>query len=129
MYCFLIFHRVSPHQVTEDAIKWNFLSPIDLVNLIEHFEARRDTTVHGEVLFADVAGNWHCIKDFHKEIVYLNVKALQDFIPEGERFSHIARLVISTEKDDVSWEVELDCEQKDAYLNTLDTAINIVTEE
>ena len=39
MHSFLVLHRVGPHQVAEDAIKWNLLFAVDLVNLLDEFEA------------------------------------------------------------------------------------------
>jgi len=35
-----IFHRVSPHQVTEDAIEWDLLLTVDLINLLDLLEPR-----------------------------------------------------------------------------------------
>ena len=47
---FLVIHRIGPHQVTEDAVKRNLLFAIDFINLLDLFQARRNTTVHGEIL-------------------------------------------------------------------------------
>ena len=62
-------------------------------------------------------------------IVDFNIEALQDFVSERERLSHVPRLVISSEHDHIAGEVLLDREEKYAYLNAKNTAIDIVTEE
>ena len=47
VYCLLIVHWVSPHQVTENSIKGNFLLAIDLIDLVKLFETWGDATMHG----------------------------------------------------------------------------------
>ena len=85
--------------------------------------------MHGEVLSRDVARDGHRIEYFHEEIVHFDIEALQDFVSESERLSHVPRLVISSEHDHIAGEVLLDREEKYAYLNAKNTAIDIVTEE
>jgi len=108
--CLLIVHGVSPHQVTEDAIKRDLLLPLDLVDLVKLFEARRNSAVHRQVLFTDVASNGHGIEDLHEHVIDLNIIPLQHFVSKSERFSHVARLVIASQKYDIPGEVLLDGE-------------------
>ena len=56
---FFVIHRIGPHQIAENAIKWDLLPPVDIVDLIKLFKVGGDSTVHRQVLFADVACDRH----------------------------------------------------------------------
>ena len=86
----IVIHGVRPHQVAEDAIKRNLLPAINIINLFNLLELRRDTSVHGEVLPSDRARDGHGVEDFHEHIIDLHIEALQDFVAECKRLSHIA---------------------------------------
>ena len=101
----LVIHRISPHQVTENAIQWDLLFAVYLVNLVKLFQARGDATVHGQIATRDVASNRHGVKDFHEQVIDFNIEALQDFITESESFSHVARLMVAPQQDDILREV------------------------
>ena len=129
MHGLLVLHRVRPHQVTEDPVKRNLLLAVNLVNLIEHLKARRDATVHGQVLARDITGDGHGIEYFHEEVVDFDVEALQDFVAERERLGHVSRLVVPPEHHHVAREVLLDREQQNAHLDPKDPPIHVVAQE
>ena len=124
-----VVHGVGPHQVTEDAVEWNLLLAIDLVDLIELLKAGRDAAMHRQILLGDVAGDGHRVEDVHEQIVHFGVEALHDFVAERERFCHVARLVIATEQDYILWEVQLDREEEQADFDAEDASIYVVSKE
>jgi len=85
--------------------------------------------MHCEILARDVTRYGHRIKDLHEQIVDFDIKALQDFISKCKCLGHVSRLVITSKHDDVSGEVLLDGEEKNADLDSKDTTVNIVAEE
>lgn len=105
------------------------MSPLNLINLFKLFQTGRDTSVHGQVLLAYVTSNWHSIEDLHEHIVDFNVEPLQYFVPERERFSHVARLVIAPQKHNVPGEVLFDGEEQNAHFDSKDASVDIVAEE
>ena len=126
---FLVVHGIGPHQVTEDAIERDLLPPLNLIDLFELLQAGRDATVHGQILLANVASDWHCIKDLHEHIVYLEVKTLHYFVSECERFGHVSRLVVASQKHNVSRKILFDGEQKDAHFDSEDASVDIVAKK
>ena len=86
----VVIHGIRPHQVTEDAIERNLLPAVNIINLFNLLELRRDTSVHGEVLSSDCTRDGHSVEDFHEHIVDLHIEALQDFVAECKRLSHVA---------------------------------------
>ena len=45
--------------------------------------------MHSQVFLGNIARNGHRIEYFHEQVINLNIEALQDFVPESERLSHI----------------------------------------
>ena len=107
-----VIHGVGPHQVAENAIERNLLPSINIVNLFNLLKLGRYSTVHGEVLSSNCTRDGHRVKDLHEQIIDFNIEALQDLIAESKRFSHVARLMISSQEDDIAREVELDGEKE-----------------
>jgi hypothetical protein len=85
--------------------------------------------MHRQVLLRDIAGDGHGIEDFHEQVVNFYIEALHDFIAEGESLSHVARLVIASQKDNVLREVQFYREKEDAHLNALNASVNVVAQE
>ncbi len=77
-------------------------------------------------LMAD-AGDGHGIEDFHEQVVNFYIEALHDFIAEGESLSHVARLVIASQKDNVLREVQFYREKEDAHLNALNASVSLLS--
>ena len=125
----LVIHRVGPHQIAEDAVQRNLLLAIDFVNLFDLLESRTDATVHGQVLFGDVAADRHRVENLHEHIVNFDIEALQDFITECKGFSHVTGLVVSSKHHNIAWEVQFDREQENANFDALDATIYVVAQE
>jgi len=85
--------------------------------------------MHRQVLFRDVTGDGHGIEDLHEQVVDFDIKALHDFVAEGESLSHVTRLVIASQKDNVFREVQFYREEEDAHLDALNASVNVVAQE
>lgn len=103
------------------------MEAIDLLDLVELVELRRDTSVHSEVLSIDNARNGHRVEDLHEEGVGLHVIASDGLFTEGEVLRHVATLVVSSEQDHILLVVDLDRHQKDKHLYSEDPSVYVVT--
>lgn len=71
--------------------------------------------MHAKIITVDIGSNGHGFEETNEQLVnLLIVELLQDLRAESEVLSHGARLVISTQHDNVTRVVELETEEEDA---------------
>ena len=85
--------------------------------------------MHCQIFLRYVAADRHVIKNVHEKLIDLKIKALQNLISEREGLSHIARLVVTSQHDNVAREILFDCEKKNANLNSEDTTVDVISKE
>ena len=85
--------------------------------------------MHSQVLFGNLRTNRHRVKHLHEEVVDFDVKSAQYFFSEGESFSHVTRLMVSTEQHHGLGVVQLNSKKQDAHIDSKDATIHIVAHE
>ncbi len=85
--------------------------------------------MHGQVLLRNVTRDWHRIEYVHEKVIHFSVEALHYLVAEGERLSHVARLVVASEQHHVLGEVELYSKEQHADFDTEDATVYVVSQE
>lgn len=85
--------------------------------------------MHRKVLFGDLCGDGHGIENFHEEVVDFLVKSVEHFLPEGEGFRHVARLVVPPQQHHTLGEIQLNRKQQSAHLDAENASVDVVSHE
>ena len=85
--------------------------------------------MHCQIFLRNVAPDRHIIKNIHEKLIDLKIIALQNLISERESLSHISRLVVTSQHDNVAGEVLFDCEKQNANFDSEDTTIDVISKE
>ena len=86
--------------------------------------------MHAKVVAIDIGCDGHGLEQADEELVdLLIVELLQDLRSECKVLSHSTRLVVTSEHDNVAWEVELEAEEEDGDFEGEDASVNVVAQE
>jgi hypothetical protein len=124
---FLVVHGIGPHQVAENAVQWNLLETVNLVDFVQLVQVLRNSSVHGQVLFGNESSDRKRVEHIHEQVVDLRIVSLNDFVSERERISHVPRLVIAAQHNHTLGLIQFDCKQKQADFDAEDATVYVVT--
>ena len=86
--------------------------------------------MHAKIISIDIRSDRHGFEALDEHFInLLIVELLKYFGPERKMFRHGARLMISSQHDNLAWIVKLEAEEEDADFEGENAPINVVTEE
>ena len=107
----------------------NALRPLDLVNLTESFELRRQATVHAKNLVFDEGARRHYIEQIYEAPPERQVVSPSALVVKPIYSRYIFALVIPSQQEYVLRILYLEGKQKTHGLNTLLATVDVVSEE
>lgn len=84
----VFFNRVAPHDVAERTSVGDLLQPVELVEVVQHVQGRREAAMQTEVLAIDQGADRESFEGVHYFIVHLLVILVKDFLSESEVTCH-----------------------------------------
>mmetsp|Transcript_96302 Transcript_96302/g.171084 ORF Transcript_96302/g.171084 Transcript_96302/m.171084 type:complete len:257 (+) Transcript_96302:63-833(+) len=122
--------RIGPQKVTHRSFVWNFLYSVQLTDVVQGVQGRRDATVHADDLVLDDGCNRQVVKGVCEEFPNCGSSVSADaFIEEAVDLRNLATLVISTQQSDALLEANLVEEHERHCLHRVVAPIDIVTKE
>ena len=104
---------------------------VDFVDVVDGREFGGNATVHAEVVAVDIGRKWHRLEGFDEGVEDRLVTAVlaEHLLAEGEVLGHGDGLVVTAEERDLLWKVDFEREEKNADLDGVVAAVDVVAQE
>jgi len=121
---------VRPHEIAEWTLMRNFHSSVDKSNLVDGLDLRRESTMDAEDFAFDNGTNAEVIENFSAILPWIGITVLSNgLIIEAIHGSDLSGLVITSEKSDMCWVLELEAKEQLECFHGVEASIDEVTHE
>ena len=108
----------------------NFHSSVDKSNLVDGLDLRRESTMDAEDFAFDNGTNAEVIENFSAILPWVGITVLSNgLIIEAIHGSDLSGLVITSEKSDMCWVLELEAKEQLECFHGVEASIDEVTHE
>mmetsp|Transcript_30460 Transcript_30460/g.78924 ORF Transcript_30460/g.78924 Transcript_30460/m.78924 type:complete len:325 (-) Transcript_30460:380-1354(-) len=125
----LVAEGVSPNQVTHRAGEGGLSEAVDLFDVTQRGDGRRDATVDAQELVANIDAKGHAVKRLHHLVVKVFAVLVCALIFEVEVAGHSSALVVATNDDTPIRAVDLQREEVEAHLHGEATAVDKIAQK
>jgi hypothetical protein len=121
--------RVRPDNIAQKSSVWNFGWSNNSFNLFKSAQLWAETSVHAQNFLVDQGGDRKAVENIGKSLPQLDVVSSLALIVEPINSVDGRALVVSSQKEEVLWELDFVSQQKADGLEALLSSVDVVSQE